>query len=238
MPTLLSRIPPDCDAGGWNVIDRATWDRLAPSLGLSDEARLDLVSIVVQARSKARSRKRGLPKPGVSRKELRRLHRLASKLVDGLRALDDCSLSAVTMALCDEQQYKQQFKDIPLLSYVRTPRLGESGPLEREIENVETWRERLSRAGEIAEPWQADAGGDRSLRRLVNELDEFLIRHTDKGLVRASEATKRGGSGRATACCEFVSEICRLIFRPAPPEATIDDAIKDAINSRRSVGKS
>ena len=123
MPTLLSRIPPDYDAIGWKVINREKWGQLASLLSLPATARLDLVSIVVQARSKARSRKRGLPKPSTSRKELRRLHGLASKLVDGLRALDDCSLSAVGMALDNEQQ----FKGIPLLS--RVPRPGERGPL-------------------------------------------------------------------------------------------------------------
>ena len=230
MPTLLSRIPPDYDAIGWKVINREKWGQLASLLSLPATARLDLVSIVVQARSKARSRKRGLPKPSTSRKELRRLHGLASKLVDGLRALDDCSLSAVGMALDNEQQ----FKGIPLLS--RVPRPGERGPLEREIENVETWRERLSRAGEIAEPWQTDAGGDQSLRRLVKELNEFLILHTGRELVRASTATKTP-KGRATACNKFVSEIVLLIFGPEVQRATIEDAIKDVIKLRRSVGR-
>ena len=225
-PTLLERIAPDYDAIGWNVIDRETCERLASRVNLPKEARLELVHIVIDERHKRRWLKHGPERPGKSKKNLKDLHKLAGKLADGLRALGTGARSAVMIALSEEDR----FKHFPLLLPA-----DEVAPVDFEMEAVECWRDRLGRAVEIANHWHVGSGADPGLRRVVGALDALMIRHTGKGLVRASTATKR--EGRATACQDFVREIYRLIFGEEVSPLTIDDAIKDVIKRRRSVGR-
>ena len=177
-------MPPDFDATTLKEINRKTWDRLASPLDLPATARLDLVDIVAKARYRKYLRKEASRNPSTSRKELRRLHGLASELVEGLLALDDCLLPAVMLALHNEPQ------DMRSLSLRPPP--DERGPLDQEIQNLETLREQLSRASEIVKPRGFGARDDQSLRRLIAELDEFLIQHTGNGLVRSSAEAKTG----------------------------------------------
>jgi hypothetical protein len=189
-PTLLGSIPPDYDSIGWHVIDRETWEQLASGVNLPKEARLELVQIVAKERYRYRWRGHGPEQPCKSKKNLNDLHKLAGKLVDGVRALGTGARSAMTIALHEEDQSKH----LSLLSL--WPPAGEEAPVDLEVAAVERWRNRLGRAVEIAEPWRADSGADPRLRRVVGALDELLIRHTKTGLVRASMKTK-GRGGRA-----------------------------------------
>jgi hypothetical protein len=215
----------DPDTIGWDVIDRGTWERLAPPLKLPAEAWLALVKIVYSERSEYRRVKDGPEPASQTRKDLTRLQKLACKLAKGLSKMGGGSRSALFNSLFDAQPNRS------LLSFCITE------PIDSIITDVERLRDHLGRAIETANGWHSLTGRDRMLRKSVAVLHQYLIHHTRQGLVRASAATK-GRRGRATACHEFVSEVLRLIIGQKVAPATIDDAIKDVVKRQRSVGSS
>ena len=211
---------PDLDRIGWRAINRE-WHRLSKSVGLPEEARDELIGIVAQERYE-KGKRDGSEQPAKARKRLNSLHLQAGKLADGLRALGSAAQSAVMIALSEEDQ----FKHLPRL----TPH-GETSPFDLEVAAVARWRDRLGRAIEIAKTWRSASGADPGLRRVIERLDQLLILHTGKGLVRASTMTK-SLRGRADASQNFVREIIRMTFGRLG-DSTIDDAVKDVITRRR-----
>jgi hypothetical protein len=115
-------------------------------------------------------------------------------------------------------------------------RFYDTKPVESVTVDVERLRDHLGGAIEISSGWASLTSPD-LLRKSVAELHKFLIRHTGKGLVRASAATK-STRGRATDCEEFASKLLQLISGTEVPRVTISDAIKDVITRQRSVGSS
>ncbi len=226
-PTLLGSLPPaDPDTAGWEIIDRATWEKLASLMGLPPAARLDLVHIVRTEQIARGWRGHGPERPSDIRKKLKSLHTLAEKLATQLTALGDGARSALTIASLDEDRFRRS----PLLRPS-----GEPDPLDMEIEAIERWRDRLGRACTVAAPWHAESGPDRSLRLMVAELDALLLRHTGEGLARASVPTKHRG-GRAGRCWVFINAVVSLVFS-CVSAGTLDDALKDVIEKRRAEEK-
>ena len=206
-----------------DVITDATWEWIERDLSLPPTARPELVRIVRLGRGNNRwnSIMRTEP-PSQSRKDLARLHRLARELADGL-AGEHMKIGAGTAL------HRAMEEAVP------TPlsRLHELYP--KFVQEVARLRDVLGRATEIAEQRQGVRLGENALRPLVANLQDLLIYHTDRGLVRASEKSK-GRGGRATACARFVTEIAALVFESNLSPHTIDDAIKDAISEHRAVG--
>jgi hypothetical protein len=235
-PTLLETASDDQNPGskGWNVIDRATWERLSRPLELPESSRLELVHAIVLERAKQRARaNHRSPAPSQSRKELARLRRLAKELAKGLREAEEGAASALLAALTEEAINRSGFQNLL--------ELYDAKPIEALVADVERIRDRLTRAVEISDPWQGRKGGDSTLRDFVTYLDDFLRRHTGSGLARTSLPTrkpKKAAPGRGTNCLDFVIALTDLAFgEDAIKAATIDDAMKDVIAYRRRGGE-
>lgn len=217
--TLADLVAAGIENLGWDI-DGETWDRLAIPMKLPMEARFELVDMVRFDRANHRYRRTVAPRdpPSQSRKELAHLSKLARDLAKGMKDLRAGAGVAVCHALLESNPPRA------LLDRFETA-----------VTDAERLRDLLHRAVEIAHSQRGVPGGDRSLRMLVANLDRFLIRHTGKGLVRASERTK-GRGGRGTACLDFVLGVSDLVFGERVSSATVDDAIKDVIKHRPSVG--
>jgi len=228
--SLLQQIPPsDPDTLGWRFIDRPKWERLADLVKLPSCARLGLAAIVQQERNANRRRKNQPQRPAKARKQLERLLKKARDLIAGLQKLSGIELEAVVGARSEEADVH----DLPLLSR------WDKRLLISDMAVIKGWCDRLERAAQKTKGYPADSGANPALRRLANRLDGLLLCHTGKGLVRAHPETKNP-RGRAAAHATFVEEIASMVLEKPPAKATVDDAIKDVIRSRRKsvVGRS
>jgi hypothetical protein len=217
--SLLELIPRDETHIGWRVISPDQWDDLARLMQLPASARMPLVEIIAWARKQAS------PKPGEGRKQLARLQKLALKLADGLRGLDESGGAAILMAMSAESK----FAGLPLIDLPNAA--------QQEIENAEALAKRLGEATKIARQWRAPAGGDQSLRRLVERLDGYLVDCTGEGLIRASLTGAKTARARGDRCEEFVRQVAALAGLGGLSSGAVSDAMKDAISARRKVGR-
>jgi hypothetical protein len=221
--TVLARLPPaDPNTIGLAVIDGATWDRLAALVGLPMAARFDLVKIVLEERVAWRRWKRRPQQPTEAGRELKRLRGLAKKLADGLRGMGIRSQDAVVGARSEESDVQQ---------FTRLARYDKR-LLETDSVTIERWCARLDRAANIAKGERGCAGPDRSLRRLIGQLDALLQSYNKGGGLKRAFYVNRPSRSTAAAHKQFVSEIVQITLGKRQP-STVDDAMKDIIAARR-----
>lgn len=216
----------DPESRGWNVIDHGAWERLSGLLKLPASSRPELVAAVWQERVNHRARaNHPPPAPNQSRKELGRLRRIASNLLEGLRKSDDGVRSALLLSLRESTISGPVFPS--QLEFFDSKPIE---ALDSDVERICNW---LARAVEIAGPWHGRRGNDSALRNFVEYLDMFVLCHTGKGLVRTRMPKDKPKPSRGTNCCDFVVEVARLAFGENVKEKTVDDAMKEVIKRRR-----
>ena len=198
---------------GRKVIDDATWACLVELIPLCDQARSELVMLVLTEQGAEETewwwRQNGPEPPHKSLKDLIRAAALVRELSRSLAGLGAGARSAIPA-------------DRPIISL-----LDGVGPLDGDFIALANLQQRLDAAVEEASAWKGARGGNPGLRRLVEGINGVVIRYTGKRLVGSSGNPKRGSSpGRKSL--DFVDIVVRLVLGPVPT-ATIVAALKDVI---------
>ena len=218
---------PDHKTNSTPFIDDIRWAIVAGRLELPDSARTQLEDAIAWAQTHPEDLYVSSTPPSEVRRELTRLHRLASELESGLQSPSEMSSTSLRIAQYLEKPEGQR----PIYAHFAEARTERLLALQQS-----TIRQTIAGALELAQYLRPSKGNKSGIGNLVARIDHILLDATGKGLVRSSMTLSKR-DGRAQACRELVTDIVRKVVGPVP-DATIDDAIKKVIaRRRRSVGK-